>query len=108
MMLAQTWMVPQQKYDVIHYIREHFLRNHNPGQYFNVTEDYLARLPKGSSRGPEPQLIEPWVTMDYGPMLTTTIQFGEAPDNIETLGQNINEPQLAQRELLHPLQKTVN
>ena len=26
LMVPQTWMVPQQKYDVIHYIREHFLR----------------------------------------------------------------------------------
>ena len=33
LMVPQTWMVPQQKYDVIHYIREHFLREKNPAQY---------------------------------------------------------------------------
>ncbi len=82
MMLPQTWMVPQQKYDVIHYIREHFLREHNPDQYVATTDKYLASLPGGSSRGPEPEVIEPWITMDYGPMLITTIQFGKGADNI--------------------------
>ena len=32
-MAPQTWMVPRQKYDVIHYIRETFLKPHNPAQY---------------------------------------------------------------------------
>ena len=82
MMVPQSWMVPQQKYDVIHYIREHFLRSRNPDQYSSVNATYLASLPSGSSRGPEPELIEPWSTMDYGPMLITTIQFGAQPDNI--------------------------
>jgi len=82
MMLPQTWMVPQQKYDVIHFIREHFLRVHNPSQYVSIEKEYLASLPAGNSRGPEPKVIEPWVTMDYGDMLITTIQFGEKPDGI--------------------------
>lgn len=82
MMLPQTWMVPEQKYDVIHYIREHFLRPHNESQYYSINDDYLTSLPPGNSRGPEPQVIEPWVTMDYGPMLITTIQFGNEPDSI--------------------------
>lgn len=82
MMLPQTWMVPQQKYDVIHYVREHFLRPHNGAQYYTINQDYLAGLPSGTSRGPEPKVIEPWVTMDYGPMLITTIQFGNDPDSI--------------------------
>jgi putative heme-binding domain-containing protein len=81
LMVPQTWMVPQQKYDVIHYLREHFLRQQNPGQFAKVTPAYLASLPKGDSRGPEPQVIQPFVTMDYGSMLITTIQFGDA-DNI--------------------------
>ena len=75
LMVPQTWMVPQQKYDVIHYVREHFLRDHNPSQLTEVGEAYLAGLPKGESRGPEPRVIEPWVTMDYGPMLVTSIEF---------------------------------
>ena len=82
MMVPQAWMVPQQKYDVIHFIREHFLRDHNPDQYFALSEDYLTSLPNGSSRGPEPEVIAPWTTMDYGPMLITTIQFGDSDENI--------------------------
>jgi putative heme-binding domain-containing protein len=82
MMVPQSWMVPQQKYDVIHYVREHFLRQHNPSEYASITDVYLASLPKGDSRGPEPVVIEPWAIMDYGPMLTTTIEFGEDAANI--------------------------
>ena len=82
LMVPQTWMVPQQKYDVIHYIREHFLREHNPSQYSEISDAYLASLPRGDTRGPEPQVIEPWTSMDYGPMLTTTIEFGTDGSNI--------------------------
>ncbi len=78
LMVPQTWMVPQQKYDVIHYIREHFLRDRNSSQLTAITTAYLSSLPKGTSRGPEPQVIEPYMTMDYGSMLITTIQFGDA------------------------------
>src|SRR4051812_34005820 len=50
-MTAQAWMVPRQKYDVIHYIREAYLKTFNPGQYARVDNRYLARLPKGKGRG---------------------------------------------------------
>jgi glucose/arabinose dehydrogenase/mono/diheme cytochrome c family protein len=76
MMTPQTWMVPQQKYEVIHYIREKFLKPHNPGQYAKVDEGYLASLPKGTTRGPKPSNIEPWVMMDYGPSLMATLEVG--------------------------------
>jgi hypothetical protein len=34
MMAPQTWMVPRQKYDVIHYLRETYLKNdNNTSQY---------------------------------------------------------------------------
>ncbi len=69
-MPAQTWMVPSQKYDVIHYIRETFLRPHNPSQLTTTDSSYLASLPKGDTRGPEPSKIEAWSAMDYGPSLT--------------------------------------
>ena len=73
-MTPQTWMVPRQKYDVIHYIREAYLKPHNPGQYRPVDKQYLAALPKGKSRGAEPVEIQPWVTMDYGPSLMATYE----------------------------------
>jgi hypothetical protein len=48
-MVPQTWMVPSQKYDVIHYIRERYLRPHNPSQYVEVDRNYLASLPVGDT-----------------------------------------------------------
>src|SRR5439155_17913067 len=33
-MPAQLWMTPEQRYDVVHYLREAFLKQHNPTQYF--------------------------------------------------------------------------
>jgi putative heme-binding domain-containing protein len=73
-MTPQTWMVPRQKYDVIHYIREAFLRPYNPAQFTQVGRAYLGGLPKGKSRGPEPVEIQPWVAMDYGPFLMATYE----------------------------------
>ncbi len=69
-MPAQTWMVPSQKYDVINYIRETYLRPHNPTQLSLADASYIAALPKGDTRGPEPSKIEAWSAMDYGPSLT--------------------------------------
>ena len=86
MMVAQTWMVPQQKYDVIHYVREAYLKSHNPTQHFPVTDQYLAGLPKGKSRGPEPSLNEPWITMDYGPSLVNTYEIGSDASNFAYKG----------------------
>lgn len=86
MMAAQTWMVPQQKYDVIHYIREAYLKDHNPSQYFPLGTTYLAGLPHGDTRGPEPLTLEPWVTMDYGPSLINTYEAGTEGTNIAQKG----------------------
>ncbi len=76
-MTPQTWMVPRQKYDVIHYLREAYLKPHHPGQYGPVDPAYLARLPRGKSRGAEPVEIQPWVTMDYGPSLMATYEISQ-------------------------------
>ncbi len=65
-MPPQTWMVPSQKYDVIHYIRETYLRPHNPSQLAEVNRQYLEKLPKGDTLGPAPSKIEAWSAMDYG------------------------------------------
>lgn len=88
MMTPQTWMVPTQKYDVIHYIREAYLRPFNPGEYKSVDGAYLAGLPKGTSRGPSPRTIEPWVVADYGPSLAGTYELpieGRAADGERVL-----------------------
>lgn len=74
LMTPQTWMVPSQKYDVIHYIRETYLKPHNAAQFVAVDATYLKKLPAGDTRGPEPSKIEPWSAMDYGPTLTHTYE----------------------------------
>jgi len=79
-MVPQVQLVPREKYAVIQYIRSHFLEDHNPGQYFEVTESYLESLPKGSEMGPEPVKREPWRDMDYGDFLIGTFEI--APSSV--------------------------
>jgi putative heme-binding domain-containing protein len=85
-MVAQSWMVPSQKYDVIHYLREAYLKDRNPSFYTAITADYLAGLPKGSSRGPEPSNIEPWRLHDYGTFLGAGIEVGGDGTNVARKG----------------------
>ena len=86
LMVAQGWMVPSQKYDVIHYLRETFLKDHNAAWYTPVTPDYLASLPKGTIRGPEPATIEPWRMHDYGPFLAGSFEVGTTGANVARKG----------------------
>lgn len=86
MMAPQTWMVPQQKYDVIHYIREAYLKDHNPKEYVGLTADYLKSLPVGDTRGPAPVKYEPWVTMNYGPSMNNTFEVGSDGSNFAYKG----------------------
>jgi hypothetical protein len=86
LMTPQTTLVPRQKYDVIHYVRETYLRPHNPGQYTRVDRAYLDRLPKGTSRGPEPAAGEPWSAMDYGPSMMGTFEVGSDGRNFAYKG----------------------
>jgi len=86
MMAPQTWMVPRQKYDVIHYLRETYLKPHNPTQFSRVDATYLGTLPKGKSFGPAAVNVEPWVTMDYGPSLMNTYEVGGSGPNIAYKG----------------------
>lgn len=46
LMAAQTWLSPVERYYVIQYIREHFVKRSNPKEYFEITNNYLARFPK--------------------------------------------------------------
>ena len=89
MMVAQTWMVPTQKYDVIHYIREAYLRDANPSQHFAMDQAYLDRLPKGDTRGPAPSNIVPWEQMDYGPNLVMTLEIGNDAKNFAYKGNAV-------------------
>ncbi len=85
-MAAQSWMVPRQKYDVIHYLREAYFKPLNPSQLTVVDAAYLAGLPKGTSVGPEASNIEPWSAMDYGPSLSACIEVGDDGANFAYKG----------------------
>jgi len=85
-MAAQSWMVPSQKYDVIHYLRETFFKGRNPGLYSDVSPDYLAGLPQGTSRGPEPSALETWRLHDYGPFLAGSFEQGSDGSNVARKG----------------------
>jgi putative heme-binding domain-containing protein len=89
LMAPQSWMVPTQKYDVIHYVREAYLREHNPTQHFAVDGEYLRRLPRGDTRGPAPLEVAPWESMDYGPNLMLTLEVGRDASNFAYKGHAI-------------------
>jgi hypothetical protein len=80
LMAPQPQLTPREKYAVIHYIRDHYLKPHNRSQFFKVTDKYLASLPKGKSLGPDPVKREPWKDMDYGPYLIGTYEIATAEE----------------------------
>ena len=91
LMPPQAQLVPREKYDVIHYIRETFLAGRNPTELFAVTDEYLAALPQGNSRGPAPTKREPWREMDYGRFLIGTFELANAA-NRAAATQRKSEP----------------
>ena len=80
LMPPQVNLTPQEKYEVIHFIREEFLKESNPEQYFEITDDWIASLPKGDTLGPDPQPYQPWAEMDYGHFLMRTYDFANSSD----------------------------
>ena len=46
MMAPQTWLQPAERYYVIQYIREEFMKKSNPRQYFKISDEYLSKLPR--------------------------------------------------------------
>ncbi len=94
LMAATTHLSPKERYEVIQYIRERFMKGSNPG-YEPITDDYLASLPKGSDMGD----FKPSGDRDYGPALASqlgrdissvlTVKLGELTlsYNLHTLDQ---------------------
>lgn len=73
-MPAQPMLTPQEKYSVILFIQQEFIKQFNEENYISPTDAYLATLPKGSSRGPEAKPYTPWSDMDYGDFLIYTYE----------------------------------
>jgi cytochrome c5 len=73
-MPPQVNLTPVEKYDIIHYLRETFIKEKNPGQFVEIDSTYLASLPTGNTTGPTPKEFKPWAEMDYGNFLINTYE----------------------------------
>lgn len=80
LMPPQVRLTPKEKYAVIHFIREEFLKTKNPSQYFPIDSSWLKNLPLGDTLGPDPVLYQPWAEMDYGDYLTHTYELANTTD----------------------------
>ncbi len=78
LMTPQVQLVPTQKYAVIQFIREEFIKELHPEQYFEIDSKYLAGLPKGSIEGPMATEYTPWSDMDYGNFLINTYELADS------------------------------
>ena len=87
-MPAWPSLTPANRYDVIHYLREAFLKPHNPEAYFGVTEAYLRSLPRESipttSDITQAENIAPYLRMNFGTALNWTYEV--VPGNIAYKG----------------------
>lgn len=71
MMASQNWLNPEERYYVIQYIREVFLKDKNPGQYFKITNAYLATLPKSQ------KTTQQQVSLVKKQALSGSLQYGQ-------------------------------
>lgn len=71
LMGPQTWMEPRERYDVIHYIREKFMKPMRE-DYREVEAKYLASLPRGISGDLLAERSEN--ERDFGPALASQLQ----------------------------------
>ena len=86
-MLPQPQYTTKQKYAVIQYIREIYLRQRDPKSYTEITPGYLASLPKSMARSEvekEDRSLPQYKRMDLGPALYWTYQI--APGHIAQKG----------------------
>ncbi|MFH5803668.1 DUF6797 domain-containing protein [Alienimonas sp. DA493] len=68
LMRAMPSLSPRERYEVVGYIRNEFMKGSNPS-YEPVTEAYLASLPQGTEDGE----FEPPADRDYGPALASQL-----------------------------------
>ncbi len=82
-MPPQPILTPQEKYDVISYIRQKYLKEKEGEAFLTSTPGYLAGLPKGTSRGPETKPYQPWADMNYGDFFINTYELVDEKTGIE-------------------------
>lgn len=89
-MVPQAWMTPEQKYYVIHYMREEFFKKDNPTQFTALTDEYLASLGDSKIDWPlnrkQPKAAKEYDLndVDHGSMLFG--HFEAAPTNVAPKG----------------------
>ena len=69
LMAPMSHLTPKERYQVVHYIREAFMKDAN-SDYVKVSKDYLAGLPKGTQNGTYVKVVQ----RDYGPALASQLQ----------------------------------
>ena len=69
LMGPQTWMTPRERYDVIHFIREQFMKPLHPG-FKPLAPEYLAGLPQAEAATPE---AGDQKQRDFGPALASQL-----------------------------------
>jgi len=98
LMVPQGQYTAAEKYAVIQFIRESQIKPNNPGQYVEITDAYLASLPKAlqTYRATEPIVNrrgKQYEKMDFGPALMWTYQVNQAKEipewNIAQKGINV-------------------
>ncbi len=82
-MPPQPVLTPQEKYDVIVYIRQKFIQENKNVELIASTPGYLTNLPTGTSRGPETKPYHPWADMDYGNFFINTYELVDEETGLE-------------------------
>ena len=82
-MPPQLNLTPQEKYDVISYIRKKYIKEKEKEEFIVSTPGYLTGLPKGASRGPETKPYQPWEDMNYGNFFINTYELVDEKTGIE-------------------------
>ena len=70
LMAPQTWMTPEERYDVIHYIRQAFMKPLHPN-YAEIDDGYLEGLPTVNIAPEEERNL----VRDFGPALSSQLGF---------------------------------
>jgi len=94
LMLPQAQLLsPQERYQIVHFLREEFIRDKNPSQYFKHDDEYLAKVNARAAIDAkeygeltavpiEPGMIDGSMgqNMDYGPYLCHSVSFVDSND----------------------------
>lgn len=69
LMAPVVHLTPKERYQVIHYVREAFMKSLND-DYFTVNNEYLESLPKGTDNGTRVDFVD----RDFGPALASQLE----------------------------------